>query len=187
MPKIGMEPIRRDALVKATIAEVGARGSLDVTVRQIARRAGVSSALAHHYFGGKEQIFCAAMRQILAEFGAMARRELAVAQGPRGRVEAIVAASFDPACFAPPVIRAWMTFYARAQDEAGTRRLLQIYQARMRSNLAHGFRGLVAAPEQAAEIVAAAIDGVYLRAAVTGGGGQAALTALIDALVEAEP
>ena len=52
MPKLGMEPIRRDALVKATIAEIGAAQSLDVTVGQIARRAGMSSALAHHYFGG---------------------------------------------------------------------------------------------------------------------------------------
>jgi len=32
MPKLGMEPIRREALVNATIAEVGAAGSLDVTV-----------------------------------------------------------------------------------------------------------------------------------------------------------
>ena len=48
MPKLGMEPIRREALVKATIAEIGAAGSLDVTVSQIARRAGMSSALAHH-------------------------------------------------------------------------------------------------------------------------------------------
>ena len=65
MPKLGMEPIRRDALVKATIAEIGAAQSLDVTVGQIARRAGMSSALAHHYFGGKDQIFLAAMRYIL--------------------------------------------------------------------------------------------------------------------------
>lgn len=51
MPKLGMEPIRRRALVKATIAEIGLAGNLDVTVSQIARRAGMSSALAHHYFG----------------------------------------------------------------------------------------------------------------------------------------
>lgn len=57
VPKVGMEPIRRSALVQATIAEIGAAGSLDVTVGQIARRAGMSTALAHHYFGGKDQIF----------------------------------------------------------------------------------------------------------------------------------
>ena len=57
MPKVGMEPIRRAALVKATIAEIGEAGTLDVTVSQIAKRAGMSSGLAHHYFGGKDQIF----------------------------------------------------------------------------------------------------------------------------------
>jgi len=35
MPKLGMEPIRRAALVKATIDVIGAQGSLDVTVSQI--------------------------------------------------------------------------------------------------------------------------------------------------------
>ncbi len=46
MPKLGMEPIRKEALVKATIVEIGRTGSLDVTVSQIARRAGMSPALA---------------------------------------------------------------------------------------------------------------------------------------------
>jgi len=67
MPKVGMEPLRRASLIEATISEIGTRGSLDVTVSQIAKRAGMSSALAHHYFGGKDQIFNAAMRQILRD------------------------------------------------------------------------------------------------------------------------
>ena len=35
MPKLGMEPIRKAALVKATIVEIGRTGSLDVTVSQV--------------------------------------------------------------------------------------------------------------------------------------------------------
>ena len=61
MPKVGIQAVRKDALVLAAIAEVGAVGSLDVTVAGIARRAGVSSALAHHYFGSKDDILLAAM------------------------------------------------------------------------------------------------------------------------------
>ena len=64
MPKVGMEPIRRSALVAAAIEEIGRAGSLDVTVSQIARKAGMSSALAHHYFGSKDQIFLSAMRSV---------------------------------------------------------------------------------------------------------------------------
>ena len=76
----GMMALRKDALVNATIGEIGRKGSLDVTMGQIARAAGVSSALAHHYFGSKDDLFLAAMRAILSDFGAEARRELARAE-----------------------------------------------------------------------------------------------------------
>ncbi|MEL6644731.1 MAG: transcriptional regulator BetI [Pseudomonadota bacterium] len=186
MPKLGMEPIRRDALVQATIHEIGSVGSLDVTVGQIARRAGMSPALAHHYFGGKDEIFLAAMRHILRDFGAEVRRVLRAADSPRARPDAIVTASFAPAYFERPVIRAWMGFYARAQEDNGTRRLLSIYQSRLRSNLTHAFRPLCADPHAAAETVAALIDGLYLRAAIDGDAGQARDIALrlVDTLVE---
>ena len=76
-----MEPIRKEALVKAAIVEIGRAGSLDVTVSQIAKRAGMSSALAHHYFGSKEEMFLAAMRHILTLYGAEVRGALAHADG----------------------------------------------------------------------------------------------------------
>lgn len=167
MPKIGMEPLRRSALVEATIAEIGAKGSLDVTVGQIARRAGMSTALAHHYFGGKDQIFQAAMRQILRDFGAEVRRALSAAQTPRDRAVALIEASFAPSCFAPATISAWMTLYASAQTNPETLRLLRIYQARLKSNLLHALRPLSSDPLPHAEIIAALIDGLYLRAALS--------------------
>lgn len=167
MPKLGMEPIRRTALVEATIAEIGAKGSLDVTVGQIARRAGMSSALAHHYFGGKDQIFLAAMQQILRDFGAEVRRGLKSATSPLARAEALIEASFAPACFDPATISAWMTLYASAQSNSDTLRLLRIYQARLKSNFVHALRPLVHEPEENADLLAALIDGLYLRAALS--------------------
>ncbi|MBB97087.1 MAG: transcriptional regulator BetI [Rhodobacteraceae bacterium] len=165
MPKIGMEPVRREALVRATISEIGQAGSLDVTVSQIARRAGMSSALAHHYFGGKAQIFLAAMRHILTEFGAEVRCELAAA--PKHlRAEAIIRASFAPASFEKESIGAWMTFYVLAQTDAQALRLWRLYQRRLRSNLVHALRPVCPAPVDAADTLAALIDGLYIRAAL---------------------
>ena len=69
MPKIGMEPVRRRALIDATIAAIGGRGSVDVTMSEIAGIAGVSSALAHHYFGAKTDLLQATMRHLLSELG----------------------------------------------------------------------------------------------------------------------
>lgn len=164
MPKVGMEPIRRAALVKATIAEVGDAGSLDISVSRIAKRAGMSAALAHHYFGGKEQIFLAAMRQILRDN----RAEVVAAldADPTDRARAIVTANFAPSCFDPATVSAWMTFYVQAQTNAEAQRLLRVYQRRLRSNLTHALRGQVADPVHAADILAALIDGFYIRTAL---------------------
>lgn len=164
MPKLGMEPIRKAALVNATISEIGRTGSLDVTVSQIAKRAGMSSALAHHYFGGKEAMFLAAMRHVLTLYGAEVRGALAVAQGPQARVQAVVRASFSPANFRREVVGAWLNFYVMAQTMPEAARLLEVYQRRLRSNLRHDLRSLVGPRAAAvAEALAALIDGVYLR------------------------
>ena len=167
MPKIGMEGIRRAALVEATIHEIGARGALDVTVSQIARRAGMSSALAHHYFGSKEQIFAAAMRHILTLYGAEVRGALTMAKTPRDRIEAIIRASFGPAQFRPEMVSAWLNFYVQAQTSQPALRLLHIYQRRLRSNLHHALRQIV--PDHADHLtrgLAAMIDGLYIRQAL---------------------
>ena len=164
MPKLGMEPIRRLALVKATIDELGARGSRDATVARIAARAGMSSALAHHYFGGKDDMFLAAMRHTLRIYGAEVRGALVMADGPRARVEAVIRAGFGPANFRPEVVAAWLNFWLLARTNPGAARLLAVYQGRLRSNLLHGLRPLAGVQADAiAERIGALIDGIYLR------------------------
>lgn len=164
MPKLGMEPIRRDALVKATIAEIGAIGTLDVTVSKIARRAGMSSALAHHYFGGKEQILVAAMRYTMGVYAAEVRGALSMAATPQARIEAIVRASFSPRNFRRDTVAAWMNFYVLAQVAPEARRQLMVYQRRLRANLCYNLRPMVGARAVAvANRIASLIDGVYLQ------------------------
>ena len=170
MPKLGMEPIRKAALVNATISEIGRIGSLDVTVSQIARRAGMSSALAHHYFGSKEAMFLAAMRHILTLYGAEVRGALALADGPEARLRAVLRASFSAGNFRREVVGAWLNFWVLAQTVPGAKRLLAVYQRRLRSNLLAGLRPL--AGDRAgmiAEGLGALIDGLYLREVLKSG------------------
>ncbi len=170
MPKLGMQPIRKEALVKATIVEIGRKGSLDVTVSQIARRAGMSSALAHHYFGSKEEMFLAAMRHIMTLYGAEVRGALAVADGPEGRVQAIVRASFSPGNFRREAVGAWLNFWVLAQSVPQAKRLLAVYQRRMRSNLVVGLRPLAGGRAvEIADSLGALIDGLYLREVLKSG------------------
>ena len=164
MPKLGMEPIRRAALIDAAIAEIGAAGSLDVTVSKIARRAGVSSGLAHHYFGGKDDILLAAMRHVLKVYAREVRSRLAVARTPADRLKAIVEGSFAPSNFSADTVSAWLNFYVLALSSDQARRLHRVYAARLRSNLVHALRPL--AGTRAADLAnrtAKLIDGVYLN------------------------
>jgi TetR/AcrR family transcriptional repressor of bet genes len=185
MPKVGMEPIRKAALVKATIDEIGRTGSLDVTVSQIAKRAGMSSALAHHYFGSKEEIFLAAMRHILTIYGAEVRGALHLAVTPMGRVEAILKASFSPANFRREAVGAWLNFWVLSLTVPEARRLVKVYQRRLRSNLLAGLRPLAGARAPAvAEGLGAMIDGLYLREVLKSGApdGAAAVAMAMDYL-----
>ncbi|WP_308915540.1 choline-responsive transcriptional repressor BetI [Jannaschia sp. LMIT008] len=161
-----IEPLRRDALVRAAIGEIADRGSADTTVARIAARAGVSGALAHHYFGSKERILLAAMRHILSNYRAQARAALSAAVTPRDRLRAVVRVSFNADAFDADVVAAWLDFYVQARTHAPTRRLLRIYQRRLRSNLIHALRPLTDDPAGVADGTAALIDGVYLRAAL---------------------
>lgn len=168
MPKIGMEPLRRRELIDATIRTIGQRGSLDVTVAQIAHEAGVSPALAHHYFGGKDKLILATMRHLLRELGSDLNAAVKLAETPHQRLEAIIAVNFSASQFAQETIAAWLTFYVHAQQSEDTRRLLRIYARRLHSNFVFALEQL-ASHERAnriAEGASAMIDGLYIRHAL---------------------
>lgn len=187
MPKLGMEPLRRRALIDAAISAIGERGTLDVTMSDIAGRAGVSSALAHHYFGAKDELLQATMRHLLAELNVDLRRALHATSSPRQRVSAIVAVSFSEAQFQPETIAAWLAFYVEAQRSDPLRRLLRIYARRLHSNLMSGLSALLSRAEsdKVAETTAALIDGFYIRRALKDGVPHAATAiTLIEAYLE---
>lgn len=177
---------RRRDLIAATLQEIGAHGTLNVTVGQIARRAGVSPGLAFHYFGDKEALFLAAMRAVLRRYRRAVVAALRAAETPEARIEAVIAANFDAVNFQDGAVAAWLNFYVLAQTAPEARRLLDIYHARLDSTLRHALRPLLgqAAPAVAARL-AALIDGLYLRLALTSGSPADAETQLRAALADA--
>jgi len=110
------------------------------------------------------------MRAILSLFGAEVRGAQVAASGNRGRLRAIVLASFSPTSFRREAVSAWLNFYVLAQTAPAARRLLAVYQRRLHSNLMYDLRPLIG-PRAAsvAEGLGALIDGVYIRAALQPG------------------
>jgi TetR/AcrR family transcriptional repressor of bet genes len=187
MPKIGMEPLRRRALIDAAISAIGERGSLDVTMSDIAGRAGVSSALAHHYFGAKGDLLEATMRHLLADLGRDSITALSRAHTPRQRISAVIAVNFSAAQFRQEIVQAWLAFYVEAQKSTVLRRLLRVYARRLNSNLLSGLTPLMprTEAERMAEAIAAMIDGLYIRRALKDGlPNPASAAALVEDFVE---
>jgi TetR/AcrR family transcriptional repressor of bet genes len=160
-----MEPQRRRALISAAIDAIHDRGMAQVTMGAIAKRAGVSAALAHHYFGGKDQLLLATMRHLLTELGEEVQTRLAAATTAEERLSAVVRGNFAAGQFRPAVISAWLAFYVQAQTDADARRLLRIYARRLESNLLHALSELTSRANalRVAEMAASLIDGVWIR------------------------
>jgi TetR/AcrR family transcriptional repressor of bet genes len=171
MPRIGMEPLRRKALISAAIDAIHDRGMGRVTMGEIARRAGVSAALAHHYFGGKDQLLLATMRHLLAELGEEVQSRLVAAKTPEARISAVIRGNFSACQFRPAVISAWLAFYVQAQTDPEARRLLHIYTRRLESNLLHALRELTTREHAAsiAQTAASLIDGLWIRRSLADG------------------
>jgi TetR/AcrR family transcriptional regulator, transcriptional repressor of bet genes len=170
MPKLGMAPIRRKQLVEAAISVIHEQGFDRATVARIARRAGVSSGMVHHYFKDKDELLFATMRHLLADLRSDATARLKAAVHPSERIRAIIDASFGDAQFDERFFSAWLALYGNARQSERLQRILGIYHRRLRSSLLHDLKHLVAEADacRLAEGIGAMIDGLWLRYALTG-------------------
>lgn len=170
MPKLGMAPIRRKQLVEAAIAAIHEHGFANATVARIARRAGISAGMVHHYFEDKDELLVATMRHLLAELRADAVARLATCRDPESRIGAIIDACFGDSQFDGQVFSAWLALYGNARQSPRLMSILSLYHRRLRSSLLHDLRRLVGEAEanRLADGIAAMIDGLWLRYALTG-------------------
>lgn len=170
MPKLGMAPIRRKQLVEAAIAVIHEDGFTRATVARIAKHAGISSGMVHHYFKDKDELLFETMRHLLSDLRADAVARLADAQSPRSRIVAIIDACFGDKQFDGRVFSAWLALYGNARPSPRLQHILGIYHSRLRSSLLHDLRRITGSreAERIADGIGAMIDGFWLRYALTG-------------------
>lgn len=171
MPKVGMEPIRRQQLIQATMAAIDEVGLADATVMRIARHAGVSAGIISHYFGGKDGLLEATMRQILSDLGeAVSARRHRLGQGSaREHLQAIIDGNFDRSQVSGPAAKTWLAFWSSSMHKPQLQRLQLVNDRRLFSNLCSQFHRLMPREQarDAARGLAAMIDGLWLRGTLT--------------------
>ncbi len=164
------EESRRSQLIDVTIDSLAEVGFMGTTLAQIAGRAGVSPGLVAHYFGDKDGLLDAAFRSLARRVGDQVRARLRNIATPRARIQAIIDANLAPEEFDRRSGTAWLAFWGQVLQVPSLRRVQSVYQRRTLTNLKSSLKKLVP-PDEAqslAAMIAAMIDGVWLRAALSG-------------------
>ncbi|MGX5914028.1 transcriptional regulator BetI [Aliidiomarina sp. Khilg15.8] len=164
MPKVGMESMRRQQLIDATIdvvADVGLRGA---TINLIARKAGMSSGIISHYFGGKQALIEASVRFLLSQLKMEHSPD-----SPYDRLMKIIDLNFSDVQQADASTKTWLSFWGHSMHDPDLYRLQELNKRRLVSNLRYSFKQLLdkEAACEAAEVTAALIDGFWLRCALS--------------------
>ncbi|MDP6968592.1 MAG: transcriptional regulator BetI [Gammaproteobacteria bacterium] len=174
MPKVGMSEIRRPQLIQATMRVIHDVGLPNATVAMIGREAGVAPSIINHYFGGKAGLLEATMRTVLADLSqaVMSRLQQIHKDDIAGRIGAIVSGNFDRKQIHPMVVKTWLAFWAQAMHDPALSRLQRINEQRLLSHLRNELKHLMPTTEAdfMAHTIAALIDGIWLRGALSPNG-----------------
>jgi betaine-aldehyde dehydrogenase len=165
-----LEETRRCQLIEVTIDSLAELGYLGTTLAQIAGRAGVSPGLVAHYFGDKDGLLDAAFRSLTRRVGDHVRARLRQISTPRARIQAVIDANLAPEEFEQRTGSAWLAFWGQVLQVKSLKRVQSVYQRRTLTNLRSSLKRLLP-PDEAqnlAAMIAAMIDGVWLRAALSG-------------------
>jgi betaine-aldehyde dehydrogenase len=164
-----LEDFRRIQLIEVTIDSLAEVGYVGSTLAQIASRADVSPGLVAHYFDDKDGLLEAAFRTLSRRLFEQLDARMRQAHTPRGRIQAIIDTNLGPQEFTRRTGSAWLAFWGQVPHVHGLKRVQNAYQRRMVSNLRYALVRLLAVPEarSLASIIAAMIDGVWLRAALS--------------------
>ncbi len=171
MPKLGMPEIRRPQLIESTLLTIDEVGLQAATVAMISRKAGVSTGIISHYFGGKAGLLEATMRSVLTQLSVAVRQRLSEVDKDDvlGRINAIVGGNFDRRQIDQKVVKTWLAFWAQAMHDPRLRRLQRVNEKRLHSHLRHELKRIL--PADQAELIAAGIaaliDGIWLRGALS--------------------
>ncbi|WP_428946041.1 transcriptional regulator BetI [Pantoea sp. FN060301] len=166
MPKVGMKAIRQAQLIRATLTVIDRVGLADASLALIAKEAGVSTGIVSHYFGDKNGLLDACMRQILSDlYAAVQHNRKQADESAEGQIRAIVDGNFDVSQIDAPVLKTWLAFWTNSLHQPDLQRLQRINDRRLYSNLTAQF-ARVLTPGQARDAgasMAALIDGLWLR------------------------
>lgn len=169
-PKLGMAPVRRDQIVRATIRCLARDGYAGLTMKRVAVEAGVSQGILHYYFRDKRAILAAAAERVTADLDRRVAAEARGARDARGRLRALVRTCLETAVRRRDFWTVFIEFWGEALHDRRLAAVNRRAYARARRLLGAGLARGIASGEfrpveidEAAVVVLALLDGVSLQ------------------------
>lgn len=174
-------------LVDATLAAIYEHGFHEATAARIAAHAGLSAGNIHYHFGSKEELFAAAMRQLMTGLGDELVQALGQADTAQARVRAILHANLSDDFFTHQNCFVWLQFWSETARSEELARLERINALRFRRNLIDALVQLMPRPEaeRLARELVSLVDGLWIRKAqVADALSPSAARAIVDAYLD---
>jgi AcrR family transcriptional regulator len=171
VPRIVDHVRRREDLARLVVGIVQREGAEQATVRRIAKVGGFSSGVLTHYFRDKDELIVFAFQWVARENFLGLERAVAAARPGLPRLRAALE-FMVPATTAPSFTRVWLSLWGGAMGNPALARVHRDYYARWRRYLRRFLdeavqRGQISAPaspRDAADLLATAIDGLWIGA-----------------------
>ena len=172
MPRIAhaSEPERRLALLKAAFREVAEKGFSEVTLDDIARRAGVSKGVTLYYFDSKDALFRELFGWLIDSIHARMREAVGAVEDPVEKVRALVALIFPSPSKNRAFFRAFVDFCGLASRREAFRVVNERFYAGCRDIdggiVEEGMRRgafVVRDPKEAGSTMRAIFDGLMMQ------------------------
>lgn len=96
MPKLGMEPIRRAAVIHAALECICEKGTERITLEMVAQRAGCSKGVVAYYFKSKKGLVLECLKAFFSYYGKKISGSLMEGMGPAAMMAQVIHHSLPP-------------------------------------------------------------------------------------------
>jgi len=169
-PKLGMGPVRREQIVRATVRCLARDGYAGLTMKRVAAEAGVSQGILHYYFRDKAAMLAAAALRVTVDLDRRVAAEARGARDARARLRAVVRACLETAVESRDFWTVFIEFWGEALHDRRLAAVNRQAYARARRLIAATLAGGRSAGavrrvnlEEAAAAVLGLLDGLSLQ------------------------
>lgn len=147
MPKLGMEPIRREQICRAAATVIAREGFAGTTLRKVADEAGVSTGMLNHYFANRQDLLTQTLVFVSERTQGLSREAMEGLPPGWDRLRALLDAALPGDVSLNEGWRVWINAYGEAVHLAELRHTIEARLQAWYPVLDHALEGLAPPPE----------------------------------------